>query len=85
MEASVRGKADAFVYYYMAQAFVNSDTTGTMAYTLLEQLHSPTAGDFIKLRTMLAWYSDESNVCHASISVEDLGSTVYHIQSNRAD
>ena len=27
----------AFVYYYMAQAFVNSDTTGTMTYTLLEQ------------------------------------------------
>ena len=38
MEAVRKGKADAaFVYYYMAQAFVNSDTTGTMAYTLLEQ------------------------------------------------
>ena len=38
MEAVREGKADAaFVYYYMAQAFVNSDTTGTMAYTLLEQ------------------------------------------------
>ena len=38
MEAVRDGKADAaFVYYYMAQAFVNSDTTGTMAYTLLEQ------------------------------------------------
>ena len=38
MEAVRKGKADAaFVYYYMAQAFVNSDTTGTMAYTLLEK------------------------------------------------
>ena len=38
MEAVRKGKADAaFVYYYMAQAFVNSDTTGTMIYTLLEQ------------------------------------------------
>ena len=38
MEAVRKGKADAaFVYYYTAQAFVNSDTTGTMAYTLLEQ------------------------------------------------
>ena len=38
MEAVRDGKADAaFVYYYMAQAFVNSDTTGTMTYTLLEQ------------------------------------------------
>ena len=38
MEAVRRGKADAaFVYYYMAQAFVNSDTTGTLTYTLLEQ------------------------------------------------
>ena len=38
MEAVRKRKADAaFVYYYMAQAFVNSDTTGTMAYTLLEQ------------------------------------------------
>ena len=38
MEAVRKGKADAaFVYYYMAQAFVNSDTTGTMTYTLLEQ------------------------------------------------
>ena len=38
MEAVREGKADAaFVYYYMAQAFVNSDTTGTMTYTLLEQ------------------------------------------------
>ena len=38
MEAVRNGKADAaFVYYYMAQAFVNSDTTGTMTYTLLEQ------------------------------------------------
>ena len=38
MEAVRKGKADAaFIYYYMAQAFVNSDTTGTMAYTLLEQ------------------------------------------------
>ena len=70
MEAVRKGKADAaFVYYYMAQAFVNSDTTGTMAYTLLEQptftyrmvissTEEPCAG----------WYSDESNVCHASIS-----------------
>ena len=38
MEAVRDGKADAaFVYYYMAQTFVNSDTTGTMSYTLLEQ------------------------------------------------
>ena len=38
MEAVRKGKADAaFVYYYMAQSFVNSDTTGTMTYTLLEQ------------------------------------------------
>ena len=38
MEAVRNGKADAaFVYYYMAQAFVNSDTTGAMTYTLLEQ------------------------------------------------
>ena len=38
MEAVRNGKADAaFVYYYIAQAFVNSDTTGTMTYTLLEQ------------------------------------------------
>ena len=38
MEAVRDGKADAaFVYYYIAQAFVNSDTTGTMTYTLLEQ------------------------------------------------
>ena len=38
MEAVRNGKADAaFVYYYMAQAFVNSDTTGTMTYTPLEQ------------------------------------------------
>lgn len=38
MEAVRDGKADAaFVYYRMAQAFVNSDTTGTMTYTLLEQ------------------------------------------------
>ena len=38
MEAVRKGKADAaFVYYYMAQAFVNSDTTGTLTYTLLEQ------------------------------------------------
>ena len=38
MEAVRKGKADAaFVYYYMALAFVNSDTTGTMTYTLLEQ------------------------------------------------
>ena len=38
IEAVRNGKADAaFVYYYMAQAFVNSDTTGTMTYTLLEQ------------------------------------------------
>ena len=38
MEAVRKGKADAaFVYYYMAQAFVNSDTTSTMTYTLLEQ------------------------------------------------
>ena len=38
MEAVRKGKADAaFVYHYMAQAFVNSDTTGTMTYTLLEQ------------------------------------------------
>ncbi len=37
MEAVRNGKADAaFVYYYMAQAFVNSDTTGTMTYTPLE-------------------------------------------------
>ena len=37
MEAVRDGKADAaFVYYYMAQAFINSDTTGTMTYTLLE-------------------------------------------------
>lgn len=27
----------AFVYYYMAQAFINGDTTGTMTYTPLEQ------------------------------------------------
>ena len=38
MEAVRDGKADAaFVYYYMAQAFVNSDTTGTMTYMPLEQ------------------------------------------------
>ena len=38
MEAVRKGKADAaFVYYYMALAFVNSDTTGTLTYTLLEQ------------------------------------------------
>ena len=38
MEAVRDGKADAaFVYYYMAQAFVNSDTTGTMTYIPLEQ------------------------------------------------
>ena len=38
MEAVRKGKADAaFVYYYTAQAFVNSDTTGTMTYTLLKQ------------------------------------------------
>ena len=38
MEAVRNGKADAaFVYYYMAQAFVNSDTTGTMTYMPLEQ------------------------------------------------
>ena len=38
METVRKGKADAaFVYYYMAQAFVNSDTTGTLTYTLLEQ------------------------------------------------
>ena len=38
MEAVRDGKADAaFVYYYMAQAFINSDTTDTMTYTLLEQ------------------------------------------------
>ena len=38
MEAVRNGKADAaFVYYYIAQAFVNSDTTGTITYTLLEQ------------------------------------------------
>ena len=38
MEAVRKGKAAAaFVYYYMAQSFVNSDTTGTMTYTLLEQ------------------------------------------------
>ena len=38
MEAVRKGNADAaFVYYYMAQAFVNGDTTGTMTYTLLEQ------------------------------------------------
>ena len=38
MEAVRDGKADAaFVYYYMAQAFVNGDTTGTMTYTPLEQ------------------------------------------------
>ena len=40
MEAVRKGKADAaFVYYYMAQAFVNSDTTGTMtsvSYTHLD-------------------------------------------------
>ena len=35
MEAVRKGKADAtFVYYYMAQAFVNSDTTGTMTYKM---------------------------------------------------
>lgn len=49
MEAVRKGKADAaFVYYYMAQAFVNSDTTGTMTYTLLEQLHSPTAWEICR-------------------------------------
>ena len=38
MEAVRKGKADAaFVYYYMAQAYVNSDTTGTMTYTLMEK------------------------------------------------
>lgn len=38
MEAVRKGKADAaFVYYYMAQAFANSDTTGILTYTLLEQ------------------------------------------------
>ena len=38
MEAVRDGKADAaFVYYYIAQAFVNSDTTGTMTYMPLEQ------------------------------------------------
>ena len=38
MEAVRDGKADAaFVYYYMAQAFINSDTTGTMTYMPLEQ------------------------------------------------
>ena len=38
MEAVRDGKADAaFVYYRMAQAFVNSDTTGTMTYMPLEQ------------------------------------------------
>ena len=38
MEAVRNGKADAaFVYYRMAQAFVNSDTTGTMTYMPLEQ------------------------------------------------
>ena len=38
MEAVRDGKADAaFVYYYMAQAFVNGDTTGTLTYTPLEQ------------------------------------------------
>ena len=38
MEAVQKGKADAaFVYYYMAQAYVNGDTTGTLTYTLLEQ------------------------------------------------
>lgn len=38
MEAVRDGKADAaFVYYYMAQAFVNGDTTGTMTYTLQAQ------------------------------------------------
>ena len=38
IEAVRKGKADAaFVYYYMAQAYVNSDTTGTLAYTLMEQ------------------------------------------------
>lgn len=38
MEAVRDGRADAaFVYYYMAQAFINGDTTGTMTYTPLEQ------------------------------------------------
>ena len=38
MEAVRDGKADAaFVYYYMAQAFISGDTTGTMTYTPLEQ------------------------------------------------
>ena len=38
MDAVRKGNADAaFVYYYMAQAYVNSDTTGTLTYTLLEQ------------------------------------------------
>ena len=38
MEAVRDGRADAaFVYSYMAQAFVNGDTTGTMTYTPLEQ------------------------------------------------
>lgn len=38
MKAVRDGKADAaFVYYYMAQGFVNSDTTGTLTYTILKQ------------------------------------------------
>lgn len=38
MKAVRDGKADAaFVYYYMANEFINSDTTGTLTYTLLEK------------------------------------------------
>ena len=37
MEAVRDGKADAAFVYYMAQAFINGDTTGTMTYTPLEQ------------------------------------------------
>lgn len=45
----------------MAQAFVNSDTTGTMTYTLLGQ---PTFtyryGSFVNREPCAGWYSDET-------------------------
>ena len=87
MEAVRKGKADAaFVYYYMAQAFVNSDTTGTMTYTLLEQptftyrmVISSTENHALAGILTKAMYAMPQNL------VEDLAAQYTTYKDNRAD
>ena len=70
----------------------NKDTTDISIDARLETdnyagtayIHLP-YGNFINRESCTGWHPDESNVCHAKISCRRSSSTVYHIQSNRAD